>query len=149
MFFFVGGDGLMGRCDNLAQPHALGVEAPRLLFGIGEIVTQLAVSDPCRVEHVLEAELLAFRLFIGAQGFADRIDQLADRALDGLELADLVLGVDQEIANGLVFMAKLRRDRKEQLFVELDVGRGRALYWPVAALRRASRLWRRFCGRER
>src|ERR1700759_1076165 len=106
-------DALLRRRDDVAQPHAFGVEVARLLFGGGEVVAQLTLLDARRIQDVLEAELLALRLLVSAQRLADRIDQLADRALDGLKLADLVLGVDQEVADGLVVLAKLGGDRKE------------------------------------
>ena len=79
------------------------------------------MRDPRGVQNVLQAELFVLGFLVGAQRLADRIDQLSDRVLDDLELADLVLGVDQKIADGFILMAKLRRGRKEQILVELDV----------------------------
>ena len=75
-----------------------------------------------RFEGALQTQLFALGLLVGAQCLADRIDQLADRALDDLELADLVLGVEQQVADRLVLLAKQRRDRRKQFVVEFDIG---------------------------
>ena len=118
--------------------------------GIGQVFAHLVLRDACGVQHVLQAELFALGFLVGAQRLADRIDQLADRVLDELELADLVLGIDQKIADGFILMAKLRRGREEQILVELDVAF-------LGRRRRGEGLWRgcgllgprtRFCGRE-
>ena len=52
---------------------------------------------------------------------------LADRGLDGVELADLGVGVEQQIAQRLVVAADLGAERGEQFLVELEriVGQAR------------------------
>jgi hypothetical protein len=81
------------------------------------------LRDPCGVQHILQAELFVLGFLVGAQRLADRIDQLADRVLDDLELADLVLGIDQKIADGFILMAKLA-SRPERT----DPGRARCRF---------------------
>ena len=115
------GDCLLRDRQDVLQPDRFRLEGRGLLLRCAEIVAQLVVGDARVVQDALEAELLALAFLVGAQRLGDRIDQLADRALDDLEFADLVLGVQQEIADDLVLLAKLRRDREEQLVVEFDV----------------------------
>ena len=113
-------DALLGDGQHLAQPDAFAVERRGLPLGVDQVLALLAVGDPRVVEHALQAELLGLGLFEGAQRLADRDDQPAERVPDGVELGDLVLGVDQEIAHHLVFFAELRCDREEQLLIELQ-----------------------------
>ena len=51
---------------------------------------------------------------------ADRIDQPGDRVLDGVEFFDLGVGVEQQIAQRLVFAAELRAEGGEQFLVEFE-----------------------------
>ena len=110
---FVSGDGLLRRGQDVPQAQRFRFKGPGLLLGVGQVFAQLVLRYPCGVQHVLQAELFVLGFLVGAQRLADRIDQLADRVLDELELADLVLGVDQKIADGFILVAKLRRGRKE------------------------------------
>jgi hypothetical protein len=119
---FQRGHALLRHRDEVLEADGFGLESCGLLFRGAELVAQLAVGQPRVVEHGLQAELLALAFLVGAQRLGDRIDQLADRALDDLEFADLVFGVHQEIADGFVLLAELRRDRGEQLVVELHIG---------------------------
>ena len=48
-----------------------------------------------------------------AERLADRIDQLADRSLDGVEFADLVVGVEQEVPQRFVVAAKRGAEGRE------------------------------------
>src|SRR5262249_30262275 len=62
-----------------------------------------------------------FPLLERAQGHAHRIELLADGALDAVELLDLLLGLAQQVADGLVFLSELSRDREIKLAVDYGV----------------------------
>ena len=47
----------------------------------------------------MQVELFVLGLLVGAQRAGYRVDQLGDRTLGGFELVDLVLGVQQKIAD--------------------------------------------------
>ena len=102
----------------LAQRLAFLVRRGQPLFEVADLVAQFAVGGACIVEHRLQADLFGLLSLEIAQRLADRIDQLADRGLDGVELADLVVGVEQEIAQRLVLAAKLGTERGKQFLVE-------------------------------
>ena len=99
--------------------HSL-VGRRRFLLQFGDLVAQLAVGGAGIVEHRLQADLLGLLGLEGAQRLAHRIGQLGDRGLDGVELADLGVGVEQQIAQRLVVAADLGAERGEQLLVELE-----------------------------
>ena len=137
------------RCRAAARLRLRGAAA--FFSAAVEFVAQLVIGDARGVERALQAELFALGLLVGAQRLADRIDQLADRALDDLELADLVLGVEQQIADRFVLLAKLRRDRENSSWsssMSAFSGAPRVAVRAVARLR-ASRPRTRVCGRER
>ena len=91
-----------------------------LFLELGNLVAQLAVSGARVVEHRLQTDLFGFFGFEGAQRLAHRIDQLADGILDTVELADLGIGVEQQVAQRFILAAKLGAKRREQLFVEFE-----------------------------
>ena len=104
--------------EFLAQRAALLVGRRRLLLQLGDLVAQLAVGGAGVVEHRLQADLLGLLGLEGAQRLAHRIGQLGDRGLDGVELADLGVGVEQQIAQRFVVAADLGAERGEQFLVE-------------------------------
>ena len=114
--------------EFVAQIVALALRGGEFLLVVGEFVAQLAVGGAGIVEHGLQREFLGALGFHRAQCLAHRIDQAADRVLDGVEFADLGVGVEQQIAQRLVLAADLGADGREQLLVELErvVGQGGA-----------------------
>ena len=70
--------------------HSLS-DGGQLLLEVADLVAQLAVGGAGIVEHRLQADLLGLLGLEVAQRLADRIDQLADRGLDGVEFVDLAL----------------------------------------------------------
>lgn len=69
----------------------------------------------------------------GTQGLAQGVGEFADRGLDDVELGDLGVRIEHQVAQRLVVAAELGAKRGEQLLVELqrilgkggDIGRGR------------------------
>ena len=106
--------------EFLAQRPAFGFGRRRFLLQFGDLVAQLAVGGAGIVEHRLQADLFGLLGFEGAQRLADRIGQLGDRGLDGVELADLGVGVEQQVAQRLVVAADLGAERGEQFLVEFE-----------------------------
>ena len=111
---------VLGCGELLAQRLTFFFREARFLFQLGDFVAQFAVSGARIVEHRLQADLFGFLGFECAQRLADRVNQLADSILDGVELADLGVGVEQEIAQGFVIAAELGAKRGEQFFVEFE-----------------------------
>ena len=91
-----------------------------LFLEFGNLVAQLAVSGARVVEHRLQTDLFGFFGFEGAQRLAHRIDKFADGILDTVELADLGIGVEQQVAQRFILAAKLGAKRREQLFVKFE-----------------------------
>ena len=101
------------------SPHSL-CEAASFFSKSESFVAQLAVGGAGIVEHRLQRDLLGFLGLHRAQRLAHRVGQPADRVLDGVELADLGVGVEQQIAQRLVLAADLGADRREQFLVEFE-----------------------------
>jgi hypothetical protein len=78
------------------------------------------------LQYRLRRDLLRLLCLDRAQRLAHRVDQLADRGLDDVELADLGVGVEQQVAKGLILAAELSADGREQLLVDVQriVGQG-------------------------
>jgi hypothetical protein len=106
--------------ELLAQRLAFLVGRRRLLLQFGDFVAQLAVGGAGIVEHRLQADLFRLLGLEGAQGLTERIGQLANRGLDGVELADLGIGIEHQVAQRLVVAADLGAERGEQLLVEFE-----------------------------
>ena len=106
--------------EILAQRLTVALRCRQLLLEIADLVAQFAVRGARIVEHRLQADFFGLFGFEIAQRLADRIDQFADRSLDRVELADLVVGVEQHVAQRFVIAAELAAERGEQLLVEFE-----------------------------
>jgi hypothetical protein len=99
---------------------AFAFRGGQFFLDVADLVAQFTVGGARIVEHRLQADLFGLFGFEIAQRLADRIDQFADRALDGVELIDLAVGVEQQIAQCLVLAAELGAERGEQFLVEFE-----------------------------
>src|ERR1039458_250401 len=104
----------------LALRLAFAFRGGQFFLDVADLVAQFTVGGARIVEHRLQADLFGLFGFEIAQRLADRIDQFADRALDGVELIDLAVGVEQQIAQCLVLAAELGAERGEQFLVEFE-----------------------------
>ena len=104
-----------------------------LFLQLGHFIAQLAIRSSRIAEHRLQADLLGFLGFECAKGLADGINEPADGILDGVELANLGIGIEQEVAEGFVFAAKLGTQCGEQFFVEFERVVGRGWHWSALA----------------
>src|SRR6185312_7839981 len=92
----------------------------RLLLQFGDFVAQLPVCRARVVQDRLEADLFRLFGFKSAQRLAHGIDEPADGVLYRVELANLGIGVEQKVAQRLVFSAKLDTQRGKQFFIKLE-----------------------------
>ena len=92
-----------------------------LLLQFGDFVAQLAIGGARSVQRGLETDLFGLLGFEGAKRLADRIDELANSILDGVELADLGIGIEQQqITERLVLATELRAKGRKQFLVEFE-----------------------------
>src|SRR5262249_49400010 len=111
---------ILRRGQFLAKRLAVLFRKRWLLVQFGDFVAQLAVGGARSVQRGLETDLFGLLGFEGAKRLADRIDELANGILDGVELADLGIGIEQQITERLVLATELRAQGRKQFLVEFE-----------------------------
>jgi len=71
------------------------------------------VADAKLRQRVAQADILGFLLFQRLQRRADGLDQVAEGVLEVVERADPTIGIDQQVAQRLVFLANAGADVRQ------------------------------------
>jgi hypothetical protein len=95
--------GLLHDLQFVAQPLDLRLACHAAATEIVEFAAQRLVAGAHVGQRAAQADVVGFFLLQCAQRLVDRVDQLAEGILEVVEGADLAAGVDQKVAENLVF----------------------------------------------